>query len=136
MKKIIYLIAAMFLLALVFGIYLFNKKPQDVRTVQADYQLNAEELVRQFSDNEDQANQQYLDKIIQVRGRVKEITLEGYSATVFLDSGDPISGVTCSFYEEEAGKLKDIKVDQIITVKGKCTGKLMDVVMNNCSLSQ
>lgn len=135
MKRFIFLIAFVLVLAVTFGIYQFSKKPQDVRTVEPEYQLKAEELVNQFSANEELANQKFLDKIILVTGKVTEITMDEKSTTVFLDSGDPISGVTCSFYAEEASKLQEAKVGQIITVKGKCTGKLMDVVLNNCSLN-
>jgi hypothetical protein len=45
-----------------------------------------------------------------------------------------MAAVTCSFYSEEAGNIKKINPGDEVTVKGKCTGKLMDVVLNKCSL--
>ena len=74
--------------------------------------------------------------MIAVKGKVSDVKLEPSTgqATVILDSGDPLAAVTCSFYDDEAKMLKKIKQGEAITVKGKCTGKLMDVVLNKCSI--
>lgn len=121
-----------------YGFYLFNKKPADVRTLPDKYELTAYTLMNDFNKDETAANKKYLDKVIAVQGKVSDVKLEPSTgqATVILDSGDPMAAITCSFYDDEAGSLKEIKQGQEIVVKGKCTGKLMDVILNKCSIEK
>lgn len=121
-----------------YGFYLYNKKPADVRTLTANYQLTAEALLADFNKDETAANTKYLDKVIAVSGKVTEVKLEAASgqATVTLDSGDPMAAVTCSFYNDEIASVKQLKQGDNVVVKGKCTGKLMDVVLNKCSVEK
>jgi tRNA_anti-like len=134
MKKIILPIAAVVVIAAAYGLYMFYKKPVDTRTADAEFILTANELVGAFDTDEDAANKKFLDQIIQVKGMVAEITIDSSGTTIVLDSDDPVSGVTCSFYTEETGSLSAVKVGDSINIKGKCTGKLIDVVLNNCSI--
>ena len=120
-----------------YGFYLYHKKPADIRKETARYEISAAGLVDAFSKDETSANQKYLDKVIAVTGKVADVKIDSAGqATVFLDSGDPLAAVTCSFYNEEAATAKMVLRGAAITVKGKCTGKLMDVVLNKCSISK
>lgn len=119
-----------------YGFYLYNKKPADVRTLMADYTLSSESLLADYNKDETAANLKYLDKVIAVKGKVTEIKVDSTTgqATVTLDSGDPMAAVTCSFYNDEATSVKKITQGSEVVIKGKCTGKLMDVVLNKCSI--
>jgi hypothetical protein len=37
-------------------------------------------------------------------------------------------------YADELTRIQNLKNGESITIKGKCTGKLMDVVLNNCRI--
>ena len=118
-----------------YGFYMYKKKPTDIRKEEAQYQIDAAVLLSEFNKDETAANKKYIDKIIAVQGKVADIKIDtGGEATVFLASGDPMASVTCSFYREETPSVKQIKQGELVIVKGKCTGKLMDVVLNKCSL--
>jgi RecG-like helicase len=141
MKKIKKILLGIFLLAIAaagYGFYLYNKKPADVRTLTANYQLAAEALLADFNKDETAANIKYLDKVIAVSGKVTEVKLEPSTgqATVILDTGDPMAAVTCSFYNDEVASVKKLKQGDEIVIKGNCTGKLMDVVLNKCSIEK
>jgi len=133
MKRIFIFLAVVVLAGGLYGIYLFNKKPADTREETADFEISATDLVKAFSSDEETATKKYVDKILMVTGQIKEINIT--SSTLFLESADPLANVTCSFYGDENAKLKKLQSGEIVHVKGKCTGKLMDVVMNNCSLN-
>ena len=138
MKKTQKLIAAAGLIVIAgtaFGFYQYFRKPADIRTLQADFTITASGIVADYNNDENAANAKYLDKVICVKGKVSEtkISTEG-QCTVFLDSGDPLAAITCSFYEDEATAAKKLHPGEPVTIKGKCTGKLMDVVLNKCSL--
>ena len=118
--------------------YLYNKKPVDVRTLHPDLSVTANSLIEEFNSDEVAANLKYLDKVIAVKGIISDIKIDLSTgqASVILDSGDPMSAVTCSFYSEEIGAVKKCSKGTLVIIKGKCTGKLMDVVLNNCSIVQ
>jgi RecG-like helicase len=137
-KKMLAAVVLIALAAAAYGSYLYNKKPADVRKLPADYEMAAAALVSDFSKDEIAANHKYLDKVIAVKGKITEVKLDNATgqATVTLDTGDPLAAVTCSFYNEEASAVKKLQQGMEAVVKGKCTGKLMDVVLNKCSIEQ
>ena len=120
------------------GYYLYNKKPADVRTLQPELSVTANSLIVAFNSNEAAANLKYLDKVIAVKGIIADIKIDSSTgqASVILDSGDPLSAVTCSFYNDEIGAVQKLSKATEVVIKGKCIGKLMDVVLNNCSIIQ
>ncbi len=137
-KKILLGILLVAIAAASYGFYLYNKKPADVRMLTASYELTAAALLADFNKDETAANIKYLDKVIAVSGKVLEIKLEPATgeATVILDAGDPLAAITCSFYNDETASVKKLSQGDIVVIKGKCTGKLMDVVLNKCSIEK
>ncbi|MCF3110328.1 OB-fold putative lipoprotein [Niabella sp. CC-SYL272] len=136
-KKITLAVVVLVVAAILYGWYLYNKKPPDIKQARSQFEITASGLTAAFNADEANATKQYADKIVSVTGAVKEIKIEqGTAATVFLDSGDPMTSVTCSFYDTEAAAVKKLKTGQQVTIKGVCTGKLMDVILNKCSIVQ
>jgi tRNA_anti-like len=137
LKKIFWGLLAMAFVAAGYGFYLFNKKPADVRELHAQFEITAATLVTEFNTDETAANKKYLDKVIAVKGNVTEVKKDANGqVSVFLDTGDPMAAVTCSFYSEEAGSVTNLTQGKEVTIKGMCTGKLMDVVINRCSINK
>jgi hypothetical protein len=138
MKKIRIFLLALAALGLAcagYGFYLYKKKPADIRKEAAAYEVSASGLLAEFNNDEPAANKKYIDRVIAVKGKVTDIKTDSTGqTTVFLDSGDLMSAVTCSFYQDETPAVKTIHTGDEVTIKGKCTGKLMDVVLNKCSI--
>lgn len=134
-KKMLISLLLLVLVAAGYGFYLYYKKPPDVRKLDAQFTLNAADLVNEFNHDENAANKKYVDKIIAVKGSISDIQVDtSGQATVFLESGDPMSAVTCSFYQGEANTVKQLQKGMQATIKGNCTGKLSDVILNKCSI--
>jgi hypothetical protein len=134
-KKIMAAIIVMLLAGASYGWYLYNKKPADTRRQTATTEIGAVALVKSFQQDEAEANRQYVDKLIIVSGKITGANIDaGGHATVFLDTGDPLAAVTCSFYNEEVETVKKMAVGSVVRVKGICTGILTDVILNKCSL--
>lgn len=134
-KKVLIIIAALVVAGAGYGYYLYNKKPADVRNLSAKFEVTASALVAEFVADENAANVKYLDKVVSVKGKVAEVSTDTTGkATVFLETGDPMAAVTCSFYDDEAASAKALTIGAEVTIKGKCTGKLADVVLNKCSI--
>ncbi|MCD2424728.1 OB-fold putative lipoprotein [Niabella pedocola] len=136
-KKIAIAVVLLVVTAVLYGLYLYNKKPQNIKQADSQFEITASGLTTAFNTDESAATKQYVDKVVSVSGNIKDVKIEqGGTATVFLDSGDPMTSVTCSFYDTEAAAVKKLKSGQQVTIKGVCTGKLMDVVLNKCSIVQ
>lgn len=136
-KRNLFALAIVALACAGYGFYMYKKKPADVRKESAEISLSAAALVADFNKDETAATKKYVDHILAVKGTVTSVKTDSSGqSTVFLDSGDMLSAVTCSFYAEETPSLAAVQKGQQVTVKGKCTGKLMDVVLNKCSIIQ
>lgn len=125
------LIAAVLLAAIagVYGYRLYHKSHQDAAAGKADAVLLASELLTAFEQNENAANALYLNKLIEVKGEVQEIQPADPGVVVFLREPGAMSGVSCAFETPQ-----ELKVGQNVTVRGFCTGMLMDVSLSRCSL--
>ncbi|MGC4232490.1 MAG: hypothetical protein QM594_05870 [Niabella sp.] len=135
-KKIIALVFIIIVaLGAAYTYYQYNRKPANIKKENALIAVTATSLVEDFNKNEQAANQKYTDKIISVTGNVLHVQADvDGQVTVILESSDPLASVTCSFYKDEAPKVKNLTPGQQVRIKGVCTGKLMDVVLNKCSL--
>lgn len=113
------------------GYYLFQKKVTPLDEVKADFKLTADELYNAFETDETAANQKFVDKVIEVTGTVDRFTKQEAGANIVLSAENAIAGgVNCSF------SIPPTKVEPgtMLTIKGRCQGLLLDVVLNNCSV--
>ena len=134
-KNIIAFGFVLLILAAGYGFYQYNRQPADIRQESADTKIDAVDLAEAFNQNEESANRNYVDKVLLVSGKLKQIDYNSSDqATMHLDTGDPLVSVICSFYKEETQALKNIATGTNVQVKGVCNGKLMDVVLNKCSM--
>jgi hypothetical protein len=126
MKRRWFLIAGLILILLAAGwfYYIYQKPRADVASVEAAHTLSAEKLYTDFVTDEAAADKRYTDKIIEVRGVVSEVQSTDNSIVVLLAAGNDTGGINCSFQHHNVSLPKK---GQMITVKGKCTGFLMDV---------
>lgn len=118
------------LTALFVFIKVYNKPHTDVKASASDYTVTVENIASDFSQNEEEANRKYLDKIIQVEGVVKHVDIfNGYSTVTLTDSKDITKTVVCNMAVSENMKTVALQEGQKIIVKGICTGYLMDVML-------
>lgn len=129
-------IAALVLLVVIigggaFGFYLFSKKQADLSNVKPDFVISATELQKEFEENESMATEKFTGKIVETSGEVISIIgSENGSLTVTLQTGSDLSKVICTFI---AGSVPaDFELGKESTVRGECSGFLMDVLLNNC----
>lgn len=133
-KKIIIGILVAFVSGIGYAYYLFNKKHVSVAEVKPDFSMDAHSLVSEYDSNEKSANSKYLGKVIEVKGVVAEKMKNqkgNYNVTL---QGPDISGIGCEFEPAAQNNVMQIKEGQEVTIKGVCTGVLMDVVMVDCCI--
>lgn len=122
---------------LYFGMKEYNRGAADVSDADADVVIKSEELTKIFGEDETKANGLYLDKVIAVSGVVKGVEKDEKGAYTIILSGDSeLSSVTCQMDERHNEEAKDVAEGSTITVKGYCTGVLMDVVLIRCAVDK
>ena len=115
------------------GWYVYNKPHTGVAGIEADIIMTAADLYNDFQHDETLANTKYLNKIIEVTGNVSELQNVNGSQIILLSSTGDMGGVSCQLSNDENKKVT-IKKSTTITVKGKCSGYLMDVNLVDCVL--
>lgn len=121
------------LLAVIMIAYLFvmNMPKASVKSVEADYKLNSEQLYSEYSTDEESSDLKYLGRVIELSGVVEDITTdEQGAAVVLLGDGDAVIHAIVTMEEDQKSKLSAYQPGQNITVKAKCNGMLIEVALN------
>lgn len=132
MKKLLYTILALIVI-LVLGYTIFLNLPKaSTKNKETKIEVTAVKLFKDFNRNEQNANNRYNGKVIEVSGAIRNVSKDKKGATVvLLNTDDMIGSVLCTFETPPESKLTD---GQEVTIKGQCSGLLMDVVLNKCNL--
>ena len=132
--KIIIVFFVLLIVALTAAIFYYNKPHVDVKNADAAFVLTAENLIAEYRANEVGTTEKYSERVIQVNGKVFEIsTLKGNSIITLKDETLE-SSIICHMLPEENKKALQIQKGQNISIKGISTGYLMDVIMVRCTL--
>ena len=138
MRKKYILLAAIFWIILIgAGVtyYLYTKPHSSVASKKTDVLINASELYEQFQRDESGANSRFVDKIIEVKGKVAEIQHTGIRTSLQLDAGVAMGGINCSL-ADSSQSLQVPPKGALVTIKGKCSGFLIDVTLVDCVIQQ
>jgi len=113
---------------------MYNKPHVNVVDTKSDIILSASKILNDFSTDENLANKLYLEKIIKINGTISELNIEKERGIITLKTTDDFGSVLCHLSEGGMKKMKSLKVGQTITLKGICTGFLMDVILVKCEI--
>ena len=124
------------------GLYLWNKPVKDIQNAKTDFSMTAQELFAAYESNEASADSLYRRAVIEVTGSVievkeeeKEVDGEVRTITnVVLDGGDMMFGVICQMADTNIESLQQLAPGDEVTIKGECSGMLMDVVLTRSYL--
>jgi hypothetical protein len=137
MKPFIKITLAFVIIIAVSGILaaliLYNKKHPDVAKVKPDYIISSSLLQKAFEDNETTASSIYINKIIEVSGKIASVKPgENNILSITLVTGNDLSSVICTFPSNT--DTSKFSAGEEITLRGECSGFLMDVLLNNCAV--
>jgi hypothetical protein len=128
-KKILIAISLLALIGVGTGIYVWykpHKKVEDVKGIS----VTAESLSKEYNANEKEADTKYLNKAIEVSGRIGEIDKnQDGGIMVVLKTGDPMAGVQCAMRDKNVS----VATGQDVTIKGFCSGNgITGVSLTDC----
>ncbi len=137
MKRIAFIAVTILLIVIsVTAYYRYNQPRKDVSAQHTDVTINANQLYQQYYEHEQEANQKYLDKVIEVKGKVSEVQSNNGLIVLLINAGNGMGGINCSMKENNSINVMQQLKDKEVLVKGKCTGFLMDVNLVDCLLVQ
>jgi hypothetical protein len=116
--------------------FVINKPHPDYANAKAETEIIAADLFTQYTTKKADADKNFTGKEIQLKGQFSKIEQAGSAAIVIFvfrqgDFGD--EGVRCVLLPDEIAKIKSIKPNQEIIIKGFCTGyNETDVIVEKC----
>jgi hypothetical protein len=133
-KKILGIIIVSILIVLVIFTYKeYHREHVDVAKVKADTTVTAIEMIRAFEEDEATANTLFLGKTVEVKGSVYKVNSQGDSlVNIYLDANSGTGKVSCLVDDAYIKQAREMVPGSIHTIRGVCTGYLMDVELNRC----
>ena len=133
-KKNIAIVAVFIAMAFAFYFYKeYHRKPDDISGFQPSEKIKFSVIVNGYQNDETIANKQFLGKIIQVSGPVTDIIKQQDTIiNVFIGDLNSLHKVSCLLDKRNAGSIDKYSKGNDITIKGICTGFLLDVELNRC----
>lgn len=114
-----------------------NGTKTDAPAQPAAIQVDAKKLSADYEANEVAADNQYKNKQVQISGTIKDIGKDILdSPYVSFENGNSIFGVQCMFDKSDGNALASLTKAQKITLTGKVSGKLGNVIVNDCKIVQ
>ncbi len=121
------------LIVAAWAVHSYMKPHQSAEGETTDFTVSADTLYQQYQKDEHSADLKYLGKVIEVSGKLAEIQHSGNSEIWILSPQPGGGGINCQLF----GGTKidpEPKNGDLVTVKGRCTGFLMDVNLADCVL--
>ncbi len=137
MKKWMKISLLLFAIGVTFGAgaiyYMFNMPHRDVENEKPALITTASALYSAFSQDETTAFKKYNNKVVQVSGKIVELTADAYRLNITLnDVMSPVSIVIDSLsIVKNMPLVKSLKLGDVVTVKGQLDGydMIMGVVL-------
>lgn len=92
------------------------------------YTISANQLFKEYDDNEVAADDKFKQKIILVSGIINDIGKDIMDNPYIVMGGDGVNGVQSTFNDDQISVISKLSKGQYIFVKGEVTGKIMGSV--------
>lgn len=137
LKKIIVFVFLVGCIGAGIGFYFYFKPVKSYENEKPDIIVDALKLIKDFQEDEKTANTRYLNKLVEVRGNVSDVSQDEKGLTNINVSVDgEIAMVTCGMDSTVHADFSSIKSGQPIKLKGLCSGMLMDIILVKCVLAK
>jgi len=119
------------LILALWGYHMYNKPHQSAGEERSVQTIDADSLYSQYQHDEKDADQRYLNKVIEVTGKFSEVQHSGQSEIWILSTQTGMGAVNCQLFGDRKETVHPQPGDKV-RIKGRCTGFLMDVMLADC----
>lgn len=134
MAKKVIIFLALVAIALAVAWYWYNKPRQGVKGKSADIQISATDLYTAYNKDEQAGDKKFLNAVVEVKGIVEDIQVNGNDAIVILSMQPEGGGTSCRFSPASELNTAKVKKGMEVVIKGKCAGFNMDVNLTDCEV--
>ena len=122
------------LLAFAYAWRVYHKPHQSAADESVAVSIDADSLYHQYQSDEHAADAKYMGKVMEVTGKLSEVQHSGNAEIWILSTQAGSGGINCQLFP--GSKEETPKPGDVVTVKGRCTGFLMDVNLADCVKSK
>ncbi|MDY8138875.1 OB-fold protein [Aquimarina sp. 2201CG5-10] len=118
MKKILMIVLVLLIAAIAVYKYVYQSH-RDIKSEEAAFTVNATDLAKEFSEDQEASSKKYLNKTIVVSGEITEVE----ESAILLNEA-----AYCTF--DDKTEISGASVGTNLTVKGRCIGydELLEVI--------
>ncbi len=111
------------------GYKMYNKPHIDVLKSSTEISVSANKILDEFYSDETAANKKYLEKNVAIKGEISEVKKKKKKGIITLKTNDNFGSILCHLSTEATKKMGTLKNGETVSIKGICTGFLMDVIL-------
>jgi hypothetical protein len=132
-KIALFIVTFIALSAILAALYMYNLKSTDMAKAKPDFIITASELQKAFEADEAAASKKYINKILEVTGKIASVKpAENNILNISLVTASDFFSVICTF--PAIADPSKFRTGDDITLRGECSGFLLDVLLNNCAV--
>ena len=132
-KHIISIVGMLCFLIMLIGSTEDSEIEKDISSETVSYRLSATQLYSEYDANEVAADQKYKGKVIVVSGIIDDIGKDILDDIyVTLKGAEYFGSIQCFFSDAHVSKAAQLQKGQKLSVKGRCDGKMMNVLLRGC----
>lgn len=112
---------------------------EEVAQIEEVITISAEDLAKEYEENEVRADKNYKGKVLEISGTVKSIGVSFSQTYIVLSSGKDfsITDIQCFFKDKaEIDMVADLDEGDVVTLTGKVSGKSLNVSVENCTFNK
>lgn len=136
-KKYIKQVCSIIVVAVFSFLAIASTEEEDLSEKIPDIRISASQLHRDYQANEVRADTMYKGKILEITGVVESIGKD-FLDTIYveLSVGDEYSftSIQCFFADSHTEAAANLNEGKRVTIKGRCEGLTMGVVIRGCSI--
>ncbi len=112
------------------GYYNYSKPTPSANELKTDFSFSAKDFYQEFDTNEEVATQKYQNKVIEVEGNVDSTFSNDQGGKIILINSEGGMGNIIFELDTSINLSKTYTKGDRLKLKGICSGKLIDVVLN------
>lgn len=136
-KHILSLSVAALFIFLAYGSLFENKNEKKFYQPEDDgfIRISAVSLYREYTDNPVASDEKFKGKMLKVDGNIDLITQESDGRISLLLEANAVNGfIFCYFQKSQSGAISKISKGNYKTVKGRCNGFRIGVLLEDCEI--
>ena len=107
---------------------------KDTIDVKADYTITADELIKEFIENDTATNKKYREKVLVVNGSALAVDIRNDSTSNIKFADSTGSYINFSLEKNQLDNVKNIKSGDPVSLKGVCSGSIFSEILGTTSI--